>query len=110
MRLRGDAHSLSPIRRQLTEPLTPVIAGGGVPRDPARSGIREFAGFADANPSTVARVIEDLKQSGYRPLHPPGIAPLSAMSGCPPPRGAPAETVRGSHSGEPFNPVEEDAS
>jgi DNA-binding transcriptional regulator YhcF (GntR family) len=70
MTLRMDAHSPIPIRRQLTEPLTHVIEGGGVPRDLALPCIPEFAGFADTNPSTVARVIEDLKRSGYRPLRP----------------------------------------
>jgi hypothetical protein len=102
MHLRVDAHSPSPIRRQLTEPLTPVIDGGGVPRDPARPGIREFTGFADTNASTVGRAIEDLTRSGYRPLRPPGIAPLSSMSGCRPPRGGTGgdgegEIIRGNH-------------
>jgi hypothetical protein len=95
MRLGVDAHSLSPIRRQLTEPLTPVFAGGGVPRDPARPGIREFTGFADADPSTVGQIIEVLKRSGYRPLRSPGAGPASSMAGCPPPRGASGETMKG---------------
>ena len=103
-----DAHSPTPIRRQLTEPLTHVIEGGGVPRDPALPCIREFAGFVGT--STVARAIEDLKGSGYRPLRPPGIAPPSSISGCPPPRGAPAETVKGKSFGGAINPVEEDES
>jgi hypothetical protein len=110
MNLRMDAHSPIPIRRQLTEPLTHVIEGGGVPRDLALPCIPEFAGFADTNPSTVARVIEDLKRSGYRPLRPPGIAPPSSISGSPPPRGAPAETVKGKSFGGAINPVEEDES
>jgi hypothetical protein len=95
MRLRGDAHSLSPIRRQLTEPLTPVIAGGGVPRDPARSGIREFAGFADANPSTVARVIEDLKQAAP----PPGNRPALGHVGVPTATGRPGGNGEGKSFG-----------
>src|SRR2546427_6671465 len=65
MRLRVDAHSPIPIRRQLTEQLKHVIEGGGVPRDQALPSIRELAGFLGINPNTVARAIEDLKRSGY---------------------------------------------
>src|SRR5882724_10792763 len=65
MRLRVDAHSPIPIRRQLTEQLKHVIEGGGVPRDQALPSIRELAGFLGINPNTVARAIEDLQRSGY---------------------------------------------
>jgi hypothetical protein len=65
MHLHVDAHSPILIRRPLTEPLTHVIEGGGVP---ARLGIRELAGFLGSDPNTVARAIEDLTRSGYRPL------------------------------------------
>ena len=65
MNLQVDAHSPIPIRRQLTEQLKRVIEGGGVPQDQALPSIRELAGFLSINPNTVARVIEDLKQSGY---------------------------------------------
>jgi DNA-binding transcriptional regulator YhcF (GntR family) len=65
MRLQVDAHSPIPIRRQLTEQLKHLIEGGGVPPDQALPSIRELAGFLGINPNTVARVIEDLKQSGY---------------------------------------------
>ncbi len=65
IRLKVDVHSPIPIRRQLTEQLKHVIEGGGVPRDQALPSIREMAGFLGINPNTVARVIEDLKQSGY---------------------------------------------
>jgi GntR family transcriptional regulator len=60
-----DAQSPIPIRRQLTEQLKHVIEQGGVPRDQALPSIRELAGFLGINPNTVARVIEDLKRSGY---------------------------------------------
>jgi DNA-binding transcriptional regulator YhcF (GntR family) len=60
-----DAHSPIPIRRQLTEQLKHVIEAGGVPRDQALPSIRELAGFLGINPNTVARVIDDLKQSRY---------------------------------------------
>jgi GntR family transcriptional regulator len=65
MRLQVDARSPIPIRRQLTEQLKHVIEGGNVKRDDALPSIRELAGFLGINPNTVARVIEDLKQSGY---------------------------------------------
>ena len=65
IRLRVDAHSPIPIRRQLTEQLKHVIEGGGVPREHALPSIRELAGFLGINPNTVARAIEDLKRSGY---------------------------------------------
>jgi DNA-binding transcriptional regulator YhcF (GntR family) len=68
MHLHVDAHSPILIPRPLTEPLTHVIEGGGVPRDPVRPGIRELAGFLGSDPNTAARAIEDLKRSGYRPL------------------------------------------
>src|SRR5713226_903305 len=63
--LSVDAHSPIPIRRQLTEQLRHVIEGGGVPQDQALPSIRELAGFLGVKSNTVARVIEDLKQSGY---------------------------------------------
>src|SRR5439155_1297695 len=54
-----------PIRRQLTEQLKHAIESGGVARDQALPSIRELAGFLGINANTVARVVEDLKQSGY---------------------------------------------
>jgi GntR family transcriptional regulator len=65
MNLQVDARSPIPIRRQLTEQLKRVIESGGVPRDQALPSIRELAGFLGINTNTVARVIDDLKQSGY---------------------------------------------
>src|SRR5213594_270152 len=65
MNLRINGHSPIPIRRQLTEQLRHAIEAGGVPRDQALPSIRELAGFLDVNPNTVARVIDDLKRSGY---------------------------------------------
>jgi GntR family transcriptional regulator len=60
-----DAHSPIPIRRQLTEQLKHVIEAGGVPRNQPLPSIRALAGFLGINPNTVARAIEDLKQSGH---------------------------------------------
>jgi hypothetical protein len=75
MPLHVDAHRSLPIGRPLTEPLEHVIESGGVLRDQARPSVRELAGFLGINPNTVARAIEDLKRSGYRPLRPsPGGA------------------------------------
>src|SRR6267378_4248206 len=65
MNLKVDGHSPIPIRRQLMEQLRHVIEGGSVPRDQALPSIRELAGFLGVNPNTVARVIDDLKRSGY---------------------------------------------
>ena len=65
MNLHVDARSPIPIRRQLTEQLKHVIESGGVPRNQTLPSIRELAGFLGINTNTVARVIEDLKQSGY---------------------------------------------
>src|SRR5438309_1160430 len=65
MRLTIDGHSPIPIRRQLTEQLKHAIESGGVARDQALPSMRELAGFLGSNANTVARVVEDLKQSGY---------------------------------------------
>jgi DNA-binding transcriptional regulator YhcF (GntR family) len=63
--LRVDAHSPIPIRRQLAEQLRHAIETGSIPRDQALPSIRELAGFLGINPNTVARAIDDLKQSGH---------------------------------------------
>src|ERR1700752_674029 len=65
MNLTVDAHTPIPIRRDLTEQLKHAIESGRVPRDQTLPSIRELAGFLGINTNTVARVIEDLKQSGY---------------------------------------------
>jgi DNA-binding transcriptional regulator YhcF (GntR family) len=65
MKLTIDGHSPIPIRRQLTEQLKHAIESGGVARDQALPSIRELAGYLGINANTVARVVEDLKQSGY---------------------------------------------
>ena len=70
MNLKIDGHSPIPIRRQLTEQLKHVIESGGVPADQTLPSIRELAGFLGINPNTVARVIEDLKRSGYVEVRP----------------------------------------
>ena len=69
LNLHVDTRSPIPIRRQLTEQLKHVIESGGLPQNQALPSIRELAGFLGINANTVARVIEDLTRSGYRPLH-----------------------------------------
>jgi hypothetical protein len=56
----------TPICRPGAEPLTDVIEGAGLPWGPALP--RELDGVG-ITPSAVARAIEDLQRSGYRPLH-----------------------------------------
>jgi len=86
MDLKIDGHSPIPIRRQLTEQLKHVIESGGVARDQALPSIRELAGFLGINPNTVARVIDDLKQSGYvEPRRGKGVFVASAPPARPSP-------------------------
>src|SRR2546422_3755576 len=89
MNLKIDGHSPIPIRRQLTEQLKHVIESGGVARDQALPSIRELAGFLGINTNTVARVIEDLKHSGYveaRRGEGVFVAPAPPVPPSPPPR------------------------
>jgi GntR family transcriptional regulator len=65
LNLHVDTRSPIPIRRQLTEQLKHVIETCGLPQNQALPSIRELAGFLGINANTVARVIEDLKRSGY---------------------------------------------
>ena len=80
-----DADDQIPGRRPLAEPLTNVLGGGRPPRGHARPNIRELAGCLDINPNPVARVLEELERSGYRPLAPGLTAPApSSIPGVPP--------------------------
>lgn len=65
LNLHVDTRSPIPIRRQLTEQLKHAIESGGLPQNQTLPSIRELAGFLGINANTVARVIEDLKRSGY---------------------------------------------
>jgi hypothetical protein len=65
MDLHMDAHRLIPIRRPGAEPCTDHIERAGLSWGPARP--REDG--VGATPNAVARAIEDLQRSGYRPLH-----------------------------------------
>ena len=66
-----DAHSPIPVPSQLTD----VIEGGGVLPDQAGLASGRWPVASGSNPNPAARVIEDLKRSGYRPLHPCPEAP-----------------------------------
>jgi DNA-binding transcriptional regulator YhcF (GntR family) len=69
MDMQGDTPSPFPICRPLAEPLP---------------SSRELVGFVE--PNTLTRAMEDLKRSGYRPLH--------AGSGCLRPRESESEVER----------------
>ena len=55
-----------------------VIAGEGLPRGPSLASIRERSDSSGVTSSAVTRAIEDLKGSGYRPLHPDPAGPQRA--------------------------------
>src|SRR2546425_3581061 len=105
MNLTIDGHSPIPIRRQLTEQLKHAIESGGVARDQALPSIPGLAGFLGINANTVARVVEDLKQSGYveaRRGESVFLAPAPPLPPPPPPppsflqkTGVPAPAPRG---------------
>ena len=63
------------IRHQPMERIASRFEVGGVPRHQALPRVRTLAGVLSANPEAVARAIEDLGRSGYRPLRPRPMAP-----------------------------------
>jgi hypothetical protein len=63
------------IRHQPMERIASRFEVGGVPRHQALPRVRTLAGVLSANPEAVARAIEDLGRSGYRPLRPRSMAP-----------------------------------
>ena len=62
----------TPTRRPGAQPLTDVIEGAGLSGGPA---LREELDGVGITPNAVARAIEDLTRSGYRPLHARQAAP-----------------------------------
>jgi hypothetical protein len=66
LNLHVDAHSSTSICRAGAEPCTDLIKRAGRPRVPALATELDSVGI---EPNAVARAIEDLKRSGYRPLH-----------------------------------------
>ena len=61
-----DPHSPAQFRSPGAEPCTDLIERAPLPRVPALP--RELDGVG-ITPNAVARAIEDLQRSGYRPLH-----------------------------------------
>jgi hypothetical protein len=75
--LRMDAHSQAQLRSPGAEPWTDLIERAPLPRVPALP--RELDGVG-ITPNAVARAIEDLQRSGYRPLHTcRGVPELSSI-------------------------------
>jgi hypothetical protein len=98
--LHLDAHSPTPIHWPEAEPLTDVTEGGDVPRDPALPRELDAVGIT---PNAVARAIEDLKRSGYRPLHAHLAAPGPRRSrGRASPQGATCEHGEAEVIGEAY--------
>jgi len=58
------------VRHQPAERIESRVEGGGVPRHQALPRVRALAGLLGADPDAIARAIEDLGRSGYRPLRP----------------------------------------
>jgi DNA-binding transcriptional regulator YhcF (GntR family) len=73
-----DVHSPTPIRQPVAESRMSVIAGEGLARGPSLPSIRELSDPSGATSGAVTRAIEDLKRSGYRPLHPDPTGPPRA--------------------------------
>ena len=72
-----DAHSPAQFSLPGAEPRTDLIERARLPMVPALP--RELDGVR-ITPNAVARAIEDLKRSGYRPLHAcPGAPELSSI-------------------------------
>ena len=61
-----DAHRSTSICRPGAEPCTDLIKRAGLPSVPGLARDLDSVGI---EPNAVARVIEELKRSGYRPLH-----------------------------------------
>ena len=102
-----DPHSPARFRSPEAEPWTDLIERAPLPRVPALP--RELDGVG-ITPNAVARAIEDLQRSGYRPLHARLAAP--EPSSIPRARAAPGTTCetekRQSSGRHPL--VEEDVS
>jgi DNA-binding transcriptional regulator YhcF (GntR family) len=75
MHPRIDTSNPIPVRRPLAEQFEPATEGVGVRPAQALPSGRELAGFLD--PNMITRAIEELKRSGYRPLHAGPEAPES---------------------------------
>ncbi len=63
------------IRHPSMEWIESRCEGGGGPRHHALPRARALAGVLSASPEAIARAIDDLGRSGYRPLRPRPMAP-----------------------------------
>jgi DNA-binding transcriptional regulator YhcF (GntR family) len=70
MRLHIDEDRSIATRHQPMERIESRVESGGVPRHQALPPVRGLAGVLSAGPEAVARAIEGLGRSGYRPLRP----------------------------------------
>jgi hypothetical protein len=75
MRLHSDQDWSIVVRHQPMERIASRFEGGGVPRHRALPRVLAFAGVVGTDPEAVARALEDLGRSGYRPLRPQPMAP-----------------------------------
>ena len=82
------AHSTTQFRSPGAKPCAGLIERARLPRDPALPKELEGVGIT---PNAVARAIEDLQRSGYRPLHTCRSAP--ELSSIPRARVAPRRDV-----------------
>ena len=73
-----DLHVPVPILQPVAGSRLRVIAGEGLPRGPSLTGLRERSDSSGVTSNPVTRAIEDLKGSGYRPLHPAPARPRRA--------------------------------
>lgn len=81
-----QVHSPDPIRQPVAESRMSSVAGASLPRGPWWSGVRERSDSSGVTSGAVTRAIEDLKRSGYRPLHPgPAGPPRASIPGYRPP-------------------------
>lgn len=77
-----DLHVPIPILQPGAGSRLSVIAGEGLPRGPSLTGLRERSDSSGVTSNPVTRAIEDLKGSGYRPLHAdPARPPRASMGG-----------------------------
>jgi len=90
------------VRHQPVERIESRVEGGGVPRHQALPRVRVLAGVLSVNPDAVARAIEDLGRSGYRPLR------LRPMASDPALMKPAWDGGAGRDAGEP-SPLKEDA-
>ena len=73
-----NVHVSVPVLQPVAESRVSVTAGEGLLRGQSVASIRERSGSTRVTSNAVMRAIEDLKGSGYRPLHPGPMGPPGA--------------------------------